>query len=59
MTVAAPQALALRDCLRRGRHRLAHRFFRAGARAVGAAWRLASSADLVLPEIKGKRATGC
>jgi 2-polyprenyl-6-methoxyphenol hydroxylase-like FAD-dependent oxidoreductase len=38
MTMAALEALALRDCLRAGRADLARRFFRAAAEHVGPVW---------------------
>lgn len=55
MTVAALEAAALRRCLERGERRLRRRFFRAAARIVDPAWRLAVGGDLALPEVKGKR----
>lgn len=55
MTVAALEALALRRCLASGHRHLARRFFRAAARTIDPAWRLALGADLALPEIDGRR----
>lgn len=55
MTVAALQAVALRECLDSGDHQLAHRFYRKAARIVTPAWQLNAGGDLALPEIKGHR----
>jgi 2-polyprenyl-6-methoxyphenol hydroxylase-like FAD-dependent oxidoreductase len=55
MSVAALEAIALRDCLRRGTSGLSRRFFRAAAQPIGAAWQLAAGADLALPEAQGRR----
>ncbi|WP_216843896.1 FAD-dependent oxidoreductase [Phytoactinopolyspora alkaliphila] len=52
MSVAALQALALRDCLRRGERDLARRFFRAAASSIAVAWRLATSADVAVVDVK-------
>ncbi|MEV3903197.1 2-polyprenyl-6-methoxyphenol hydroxylase-like oxidoreductase [Mycobacterium sp. NPDC050551] len=54
MTVAALQALALRECLRRGDHDLARRYFRAAAKPIGVAWQFAVGSDLRLPGIEGR-----
>jgi 2-polyprenyl-6-methoxyphenol hydroxylase-like FAD-dependent oxidoreductase len=53
MTVAALEALALRNCLSRGTTDLPRRFFRATAKPIGQAWQLAAGGDLSLPEIEG------
>jgi 2-polyprenyl-6-methoxyphenol hydroxylase-like FAD-dependent oxidoreductase len=53
MTVAALEALALRDCLSGGTEDLARRFFRAAAAPIRQAWLLSTNPDLALPEIEG------
>jgi 2-polyprenyl-6-methoxyphenol hydroxylase-like FAD-dependent oxidoreductase len=53
MTVAALEALALRDCLAGGTADLARRFFRAAAAPIRQAWDLSANPDLCLPEIEG------
>jgi len=53
MTVAALEALLLRDCLSAGTDDLPRRFFRAAAKPIGQAWQLAVGGDLSLPEIEG------
>jgi hypothetical protein len=53
MTVAAMEAMALRDCLSRGADDLPRRFFRASAKPIGHAWQLTVGGDLSLPEIEG------
>jgi pimeloyl-ACP methyl ester carboxylesterase/2-polyprenyl-6-methoxyphenol hydroxylase-like FAD-dependent oxidoreductase len=53
MTVAAAQAVALRNCLERGERDLARRFFRAASVPVDHAWELSVGADLALPEVAG------
>jgi pimeloyl-ACP methyl ester carboxylesterase/2-polyprenyl-6-methoxyphenol hydroxylase-like FAD-dependent oxidoreductase len=55
MTVAAAEAVALRECLEHGERDLARRFFRAAAAPVDHAWALSVGADLALPEVKGRR----
>jgi len=49
MTVAALEALTLRDTLRHGRNHLAKRFFHAAAKPIGSAWQSAVNADLTMP----------
>jgi 2-polyprenyl-6-methoxyphenol hydroxylase-like FAD-dependent oxidoreductase len=53
MTVAALEALVLRDCLSRGTADLPRRFFRASAKPIRQAWQQAAGGDLSLPEIDG------
>jgi hypothetical protein len=58
MTVAACEALALRQALRlgkRGDRKLARNFFREAARAIDIPWQLAVGSDLALPCVKGER----
>ena len=55
MSVAALEAMALRESLRRGRTGLSRRFFRAAARPIGVAWQMAVGADLALPHVAGPR----
>jgi 2-polyprenyl-6-methoxyphenol hydroxylase-like FAD-dependent oxidoreductase len=55
MTVAALQAQALGECLRRGSTDLARRYFCAAAKPIGVAWQFAVGADLSLPEVEGPR----
>ena len=51
MTLAALQAVALRECLRQGDHGLARRFHRAAAGPISKAWRIATAGDLALPQV--------
>jgi len=53
MTVAALEALAMRDCLSSGTDDLARRFFRAAAAPIRQAWQLSTNPDLALPEVEG------
>jgi 2-polyprenyl-6-methoxyphenol hydroxylase-like FAD-dependent oxidoreductase len=55
MSIAALQAVVLRDCLADGAEDLARRFFRAAAKPVDVAWRLSLGGDLALPEVRGHR----
>jgi hypothetical protein len=55
MTVAALDAAALRDCLSRGDTDLPRRYFRASAKPIGVAWRMAAGSDLAIPTVQGRR----
>jgi hypothetical protein len=55
MSVAALEALALRDCLRDGPAGLAPRFFAEVARIVDIPWGIAVGSDLRFPWIQGAR----
>jgi 2-polyprenyl-6-methoxyphenol hydroxylase-like FAD-dependent oxidoreductase len=55
MTVAAREAVALRDCLAAGPDGLERRFLRAAARIIDDAWTLATGADLAQPTVAGRR----
>lgn len=55
MSVAAIEALILRDCLEQGEQILPARFFSLAAKEIGVAWRAAVSSDLALPQIAGNR----
>ena len=52
MTVAALEAVVLRDCLRDGDAKLAKRFLKAAQGPVDHAWKLSTGGDLALPEIE-------
>jgi 2-polyprenyl-6-methoxyphenol hydroxylase-like FAD-dependent oxidoreductase len=53
ISVAAEQAIALRDTLAAGLPGLARRLFRAAAAPTAAAWDLAAGSDLAYPEVEG------
>lgn len=55
MTVAALEALTLRECLRQGLAGLPGRYFRSAAGQIDAAWQTAVSSDLGLPGVTGSR----
>ncbi|WP_231989584.1 NAD(P)/FAD-dependent oxidoreductase [Mycobacterium sp. 852002-51057_SCH5723018] len=55
MSVAAIEALILRDCLEQGDESLPRRFFGLAAKEIAVAWQTAVSSDLALPQIAGKR----
>jgi 2-polyprenyl-6-methoxyphenol hydroxylase-like FAD-dependent oxidoreductase len=55
MTVAAREAVALRDCLATGPDGLERRFLRAAAGIVDDAWTLATGADFAQPSVAGRR----
>jgi 2-polyprenyl-6-methoxyphenol hydroxylase-like FAD-dependent oxidoreductase len=55
MTVAALEAVALRDCLLHGERQLERRFLRAATHHVDHAWQMAIASDLALPEVEGHR----
>jgi pimeloyl-ACP methyl ester carboxylesterase/2-polyprenyl-6-methoxyphenol hydroxylase-like FAD-dependent oxidoreductase len=54
MTVAASQAVTLRDCLERGGRDLARRFFSAASGPIDHAWTLSVGGDRALPEVEGR-----
>ncbi|TDB82090.1 NAD(P)/FAD-dependent oxidoreductase [Micromonospora sp. KC721] len=55
MTVAAAEAVVLRDCLRQGRRELPRRFFAGASKVVDVPWDMAVGADLRHPTIVGPR----
>lgn len=57
MSVAAVDAVALRDCLRRGDTGLPRRYFRTAAKSINVAWQIGAGSDLAFPEVEGRRTT--
>ena len=55
MTVAAAEALELRDCLAKGRNGLAKRFYARAARVIDVPWDMAVGADLRYSHVTGTR----
>jgi 2-polyprenyl-6-methoxyphenol hydroxylase-like FAD-dependent oxidoreductase len=55
MSVAACEALALRQALQRGGAKLAQRFFRQAARIIDTPWSTAVGADLAIDAVPGPR----
>lgn len=55
MTVAAAEAMVLRDVLRSGRDRLPQRFYAKAAKVIDVPWDIAVGADLRYPEVEGER----
>ncbi|HEX3788508.1 MAG TPA: FAD-dependent oxidoreductase [Pseudonocardiaceae bacterium] len=55
MTVAAQQALALRECLRAGRDDLPRRFYARAAPLIDIAWQMSTNSDLNHPGVAGRR----
>lgn len=58
MTVAALEAVALKEALRHGTTELTRRYFGSAATSIRAAWNLAAGSDLTFPEVEGNRAPG-
>lgn len=55
MSVAALEAMALRDCLLHGDRRLPQRFSRSAAKIVRVAWQMSAGSDLAFPGVEGRR----
>jgi 2-polyprenyl-6-methoxyphenol hydroxylase-like FAD-dependent oxidoreductase len=55
MSVAACQAVALRDALSHGLDGVYRPYFQAASKAIDTPWRLAVGADLSIPTVQGKR----
>ncbi|HEY4668628.1 MAG TPA: hypothetical protein VIH05_02520 [Tepidiformaceae bacterium] len=54
MTVAATEAIALRETLLEGEHDLAKRFFKRASKAVDVPWSIAVGNDLRIPGVEGR-----
>jgi 2-polyprenyl-6-methoxyphenol hydroxylase-like FAD-dependent oxidoreductase len=57
MTVAAMEAMVLRDCLRASRAGLPQRFYAAAAKVIDIPWDMAVGGDLAYPWVEGQRTT--
>jgi 2-polyprenyl-6-methoxyphenol hydroxylase-like FAD-dependent oxidoreductase len=55
MTVAAAEAVALRDCLAEGSEDIGRRHLAAAAPVVDHAWRMSTISDLDIPHVRGTR----
>jgi 2-polyprenyl-6-methoxyphenol hydroxylase-like FAD-dependent oxidoreductase len=55
MTMAALEALALRDCLLSGNADVANRFFRAAARHIGPTWAMNQARERTPPPVRSRR----
>jgi 2-polyprenyl-6-methoxyphenol hydroxylase-like FAD-dependent oxidoreductase len=55
MTMAALEALALRDCLLGGKADVANRFFRAATRHIGPTWAMNQARDRTPPAVRSRR----
>jgi hypothetical protein len=55
MTVAALEAVALRDCLQRVGRQLAHVFFRRTAQIIDTPWQMGVGSDLAVSSVEGHR----
>ena len=56
MTVAALDALTLRECLSRGgQESLSRRYFRAAAKHIAVPWQMGAGGDLAFPAVEGQR----
>jgi len=58
MTLAALEALTLRDALRAGTRDLPRRYFRAVAKTVAAPWQMSAGGDLRFPWVQGRKPPG-